>query len=392
MTTKTEQRIINLRQEILDYFEKHKYDLKTNINTITAKANSLHYICCCGKEKHKSYKEILIKNCNGCNSILLKQKPTTIDENKLPSKLPDEIWTCVEGGFISSKGRACNVNYKILEMDEQDRYFLAGKHQYVTILMAKAFNIKDVEKLRGQKSVFVVRCKGELSLENLYIGTRNEIGSENFKKAFQSEEYKKSCSKNIDEYCNKYQYKVIDELSDYKIFEDGSIYLDRSYKFITPSISSKGKSKAYCQLNNKNNSRTSYKVHRLVCMAFHPIEGFNNYDDYKDYQVNHKDGNTLNNHKDNLEWVTSKQNMQHAYDNKLNKKVRAILQYEKNQDGTAGKLIKEFESISKASKETNVKEHVIRETARYKTIPKEFVWRYKNEEQNEEWSLKYSSR
>lgn len=383
MTTKTEQRILNLRQEILDYFEKHNYALKTDINTITAKANSLHYICCCSKEKHKSYKEILIKNCSGCNSIFAKQKPTKIDENKLPSKLPDEIWTCVEGGFISSKGRACNIHYKLLEMDEQHRYFLAGKHQYATILMAKAFDIKDVEKLRGQKSFFVVRCKGELSLENLYIGTRNELGTENLQKAFQSEEYKNSCNKNLDEYCQKYQHKVLNELKDYKIFEDGSIYLDRSFKFITPSISSKGKSKAYCQLVNKNNSRTSYKVHRLVCMAFHPIEGFNNYDDYKDYQVNHKD---------NLEWVTSKQNMQHAYDNKLNKKVRAILQYEKNQDGTAGKLIKEFESISKASKETNVKEHVIRETARYKTIPKEFVWRYKNEEQNEEWSLKYSSR
>ena len=28
MTTKTEQRILNLRQEIIDYFETHKYELK----------------------------------------------------------------------------------------------------------------------------------------------------------------------------------------------------------------------------------------------------------------------------------------------------------------------------------------------------------------------------
>lgn len=387
MTTKTEQRILNLRQEILDYFGRHNYVLKSDINTITAKANSLHYICCCGKEKHKSYKEILIKNCNGCNSILAKQKPTTIDESKLPCKLQDEIWTCIDGGFISSKGRACNIHYKLLDIDEKNRYFLAGKHQYATILIAKAFNIKDVEKLDGIKSKYVVRCNGDICLENIYVGTRHEIGQEVGQKSRQSENFKEKLNMDFDEHIEKYDYIELNFLKHYKIFEDGNIY--NGSRFLSFSKSNNGSEKEYNSICLTNKT---YKVHRLVCMAFHPIEGFNNYDDYKDYQVNHKDGNTLNNHKDNIEWVTSKQNMQHAYDNQLNKKVRAILQYEKNQDGTAGKLIKEFESISKASKETNVKEHVIRETARYKTIPKEFVWRYKNEEQNEEWSLKYSSR
>lgn len=391
MTSKTEQRIINLRQEILDYFERHKYALKTDINSINAKANSLHYICCCGKEKHKSYKDMLIKNCNGCNSILLKQKPNQIDEDKLPPKLENEIWIQTDGGFISSKGRACNIHYKLLDMDEKCRFFLAGKHQYATILIAKAFNIKDVDKLEGQKSNFVVRCNGDICLENIYIGTRNEIGGENGKKSRKSDNFQEQLNRSVIEHSEKYSYKSVTFLPRHKIFEDGSIYIDKDKqkRFLTFSKVSKPDYNSYYQFVSDTKT---YKVHRLVCMAFHPIEGKDNYDDYIDYQVNHKDGNTLNNHKDNLEWVTSKQNMQHAYDNQLNKKVRAILQYEKNQDGTPGKLIKEFVSISKASRETNVKEHVIRETARYKTSPKEFVWRYKNEEQNEEWSLKYSSR
>lgn len=51
-------------------------------------------------------------------------------------------------------------------------------------------------------------------------------------------------------------------------------------------------------------------VHRLVATKY--IANPNNLP-----QVNHKDGNKLNNHADNLEWVSNKQNRDHAVKNGL---------------------------------------------------------------------------
>ena len=54
----------------------------------------------------------------------------------------------------------------------------------------------------------------------------------------------------------------------------------------------------------------SFKVHRMVAQAFIP-----NPDNLP--QVNHKDGNKLNNSVDNLEWVSNRDNAHHAIANGL---------------------------------------------------------------------------
>lgn len=59
-----------------------------------------------------------------------------------------------------------------------------------------------------------------------------------------------------------------------------------------------------------NGKRTTANIHRLVAEAFIPNP--NNLP-----QINHKDTNKQNNHIDNLEWCTAKENTQHAIKNGL---------------------------------------------------------------------------
>lgn len=62
----------------------------------------------------------------------------------------------------------------------------------------------------------------------------------------------------------------------------------------------------YCICIRKNGLTRSMSVHRLVALAFHKRRK-------KSLQVNHKDGNKLNNRADNLQWVTKAKNIQHTF-------------------------------------------------------------------------------
>lgn len=76
-------------------------------------------------------------------------------------------------------------------------------------------------------------------------------------------------------------------------------------RILTPRVNKKRH--GYYEISlKKNGMEKRYKVHRLVAMAFIPNpEG--------KPEVNHIDGNKSNNSILNLEWVTSKENKQHAW-------------------------------------------------------------------------------
>ena len=87
----------------------------------------------------------------------------------------------------------------------------------------------------------------------------------------------------------------------------------------TPILSTPG----YYTVCLSKDGKVSYSVgiHRLVAEAF--VENT----DKTKTEVNHKDGDKLNNYYENLEWVTRKKNNEHAIKSGLRKYVKSIEQY-----------------------------------------------------------------
>lgn len=68
-------------------------------------------------------------------------------------------------------------------------------------------------------------------------------------------------------------------------------------------------------LLSENGKTKNYLVHRLILATFRPISNM------EDYDVNHKNGDKLDNRLSNLEWCTRSANITHSYRNGLQAKV-----------------------------------------------------------------------
>ncbi|WNL63116.1 HNH homing endonuclease [Citrobacter phage Ci1] len=104
----------------------------------------------------------------------------------------------------------------------------------------------------------------------------------------------------------------------FQISNFGRVFSKRSNKILKYS-----RSGLYLAISTKLNGRgksTCLKIHRLVAEAFIPNP--NNFS-----VVNHKDGNKHNNHVDNLEWCTQKENMIHAFDTGLKVPIVGVDMY-----------------------------------------------------------------
>ena len=136
----------------------------------------------------------------------------------------------------------------------------------------------------------------------------------------------------------------------------------------------------------KNNTRVTARIHRMVAEAF-----ILNPDNKP--EINHKDLNKQNNHVDNLEWVTRKENVSHAIKlcpgmlkgmNNYNKLVRPkpILQYT-----LTGKLLASYINGFEASVATGVCQRNILQVANKEEYKPGFtrkqaggyVWKFKIE-------------
>lgn len=107
-------------------------------------------------------------------------------------------------------------------------------------------------------------------------------------------------------------HDFVPEIKDnYFINTDGEIFSDRVGKM--KSRNKPGTEYQIINFQTVDNKKKTFRVHRLVLMAFDPVDGMEN------LQVNHIDGNKKNNKLSNLEWCTSSENQKHAYVTGLNR-------------------------------------------------------------------------
>ena len=179
--------------------------------------------------------------------------------------------------------------------------------------------------------------------------------------------------KDIDGYNGKYQISNKGEIRSFSRWKNGGLLKGGCcgnpgpYKFVSLVKSGRKDIK-------------QFYVHRLVAKYF--VENPDNYD-----EVNHIDGNTLNNCAENLEWCSHLHNMQQAYKNgqishdfqKGSKNKNSKPVYQKTKDG---EIIKVWESVNQIQRETNYLASNIfcccNHRKNYKTAYG-YVWEYVND-------------
>lgn len=131
----------------------------------------------------------------------------------------------------------------------------------------------------------------------------------------------------------------------YYITEDGQCYNNKTGKFLKGQINYKTGYLTY-NITLPDGSKKRISAHRYVAINYisNPLNKS---------EVNHKDGNKLNNNKNNLEWVTPKENQQHAIETAL-RNFDPVFCFNKEK-----KLVAKYKSIAEASRITNISISII---------------------------------
>ena len=147
-------------------------------------------------------------------------------------------------------------------------------------------------------------------------------------------------------------FKKIEINKNYSIDEYGNVRNDKRGSILKPYNNKAGKGYLYVCLYNGHIKQGAYGVHRLVAMTFIP-------NPLNKSHVNHKDGNTMNNHVSILEWVSPLENVTHAanilkvmtgYKIACEKKAKPIKQINMK----TNEVVAIYKSANEASRQTGV--------------------------------------
>lgn len=151
----------------------------------------------------------------------------------------------------------------------------------------------------------------------------------------------------------------------YQVSSLGRVWSVRSQKVLR--VFNRGNGYYAVNLFAKNGKRKLESVHRLVALAF--LDNPNHYP-----EVNHKDQDKSNNKVENLEWCSSKYNVNYGDRNERagRAKGKTVAQYTQ-----AGKFVGEYYSTYEAERRTGINRANIGSVCRgERQTAGDYVWRY----------------
>lgn len=120
-------------------------------------------------------------------------------------------------------------------------------------------------------------------------------------------------------FVNGLEVRIVPSYPVYAASACGKLFrLPKGNEIATKIITTRGYPSVYVRISYKGKA-LNRKLHRLICEAWNGLPPTERH-----IQVNHKDGNSLNNHKDNLEWSTRSQNQRHAVETGLKGKGQEL--------------------------------------------------------------------
>lgn len=158
----------------------------------------------------------------------------------------------------------------------------------------------------------------------------------------------------------------------YAITSCGKVYSYTSKKFLKPAQQGNG----YLRIClSKNNIRKNFLIHRLVIETYNPVDNMEN------LQVNHLDENKRNNNLNNLQWVSSKENINYG---KRNEKAgEKIAKANKNHKALSKPIICIetniiYPSIHEAARQLNFDSSYLAKCIKMGKKAYGFTWEYAN--------------
>jgi hypothetical protein len=116
---------------------------------------------------------------------------------------------------------------------------------------------------------------------------------------------------------NETEWKIITTYDNYSVSNKGDIKNNTTDRVLKPCVRNGYKSVTLC----KNNTKKTYNIHNIVA------EHFLEKPTIEKYVVNHKNENKLDNHIDNLEYTTYKENTMYSM---TSKRIKNTSQYDLN--------------------------------------------------------------